>query len=169
MRTYSVLLALDVPHYGCLDIEAATDAEAIAKAMALDPGEVCTDPDWYWPTCRRIVHVEDPGGALIAQDVALDDYFLRHVSQLAPALCDEAPALLAVLERIAAIPLWGESIADPELRAAYVDAREYDGDDGFTPSCDTESEYMREAVETARNAIACYRERLALKSPTSCT
>ena len=34
MKTYSVLYAEDVPHYGTAEIEAENDAEAIAKAKA---------------------------------------------------------------------------------------------------------------------------------------
>lgn len=67
---------------------------------------------------------------------------------------DLAFELLAALRRIAAIPLWGESIADHNLRAEYLDTGEYDAAaDDFNPSCDTESTYLRDAVELARMAL----------------
>jgi hypothetical protein len=61
--------------------------------------------------------------------------------------------LRAALQEIAATPLWGEEIADATLRAAYQEAHEYD-EDGFAPSCDTESTMLRDAVELARAVLA---------------
>jgi hypothetical protein len=69
------------------------------------------------------------------------------------------------LTRIAAIPLWGEPIADDHLKAELLDAGEYDQErDEFEPSGDTESCYLRDAVEIARAALAEMRE-----SPTATT
>jgi hypothetical protein len=97
-KTYSVLFAQDVPHYGTAEIAAADDADALAKAKALDPGDLCTDPAWDDPVCRRIVHIEAPDGTIVAQDVALDGFFLRHAQNIEPHLCDVAPKLLEALE-----------------------------------------------------------------------
>lgn len=160
MKTYSILFAQDVPHYGTAEIVAADDADALAKAKALDPGEVCTDAAWDDPVCRRIVHIEDPSGKIIEQDIALDDFFLRHAQNIDPRLCDAAPALMAALESIAAIPLWGEQIENAELKAELTRRSEYEfyGDEElFTPSGDTESAQLRDAVETAREALATLR------------
>lgn len=160
MKTYSILVAQDVPHYGTAEIAAADDAEALAQAKALDPGDLCTDPAWDDPVCRRIVHIENPAGEIIAQDVALDGFFLRHAQNIEPQLCDASPVLKAALESIAAIPLWGERIENAELKAELAERGEYevDGDEEqFTPSGDTESSQLRDAVETAREALATLR------------
>lgn len=160
MTTYSILFAQDVPHYGTTEITAADDADALAQAKALDPGELCTDPAWDDALCRRIVHIEAPDSRIIAQDIALDDFFLRHAQNVEPRLCDAAPALKAALESIAAIPLWGERIENAELKAELAERGEYefDGDEEqFTPSGDTESSQLRDAVETAREALAALR------------
>jgi hypothetical protein len=61
--------------------------------------------------------------------------------------------LRAALQEIAATPLWGEDIADATLRENYREAHEYD-EDGFAPSCDTESTMLRDAVELARTVLA---------------
>lgn len=60
----------------------------------------------------------------------------------------------AALNLIAQIPLWGESIVNPALRQEYIESFEYDArDDSFNPSSDTESNYLRDAVEVARRAL----------------
>lgn len=160
MKTYSILFAQDVPHYGSTEIAAADDADAIAMAKALDPGELCTDAAWDDPVCRRIVHIEDPAGKIIAQDIALDDFFLRHAHNIEPHLCDAAAALKTALKAIAATPLWGERIEDPQLKADFVESGEYECDghgELFTPSADTESSQLRDAVEAARQTLAALR------------
>jgi hypothetical protein len=96
-KTYSILFAQDVPHYGTAEISAATDAGPITRAKELDPGELCTDPAWDDPVCQRIVYIEDPSGNTIAHDIALDGFFLRHAQNIEPHLCDAAPKLLEAL------------------------------------------------------------------------
>jgi len=160
MKTYSILFAQDVPHYGTAEIAAADDTDALAKASNLDLGELCTDPAWDDPVCRRIVHIEDPSGKIIEQDIPLDEVFLRHAQTIDPRLCDAAPALKAALESIAEIPLWGERIENTQLKTELAGRGEYevDGDEElFTPSGDTESAQLRDAVETAREALAALR------------
>jgi len=155
MKTYSILLAQDIPHYGAAEIDAADAALALERAEALDVSEIALDPDWENPVCLRIVHVVDEAGAEVAHDIALDGYVLHHVSEPRTALCDQAPALRAALEGIAETPLWGEPIADPALRADYIDSGEYDGKgEAFEPSADTESSLLQEVVEAARTALA---------------
>ena len=155
MKKYTALLAEDVPHYGTAEITAANHEEAIAAARLLDVSALCTDPDWSNSACRRIVHIEDPDGNIIAEGVALDSCFLRYGGEPARLLCDAAPKLRAALTRIAAIPLWGEPIADAQLKADLVSVSEYDRElDQFEPSCDTESSYLQDAVEIARAALA---------------
>jgi hypothetical protein len=155
MKTYTVLFAQDVPHYGSIDIEADDDAAAIALASAFDLDDVTLDPDWDNTSCRRIVHIEAPDGRLIAEAVALDNSFLRYGGDEDRRLCDAAPQLLEALKTIAAIPLWGESIPPGDERDAYAEHAEYDIEhDSFEPSCDTESTLLRDAVETARHTLA---------------
>jgi hypothetical protein len=49
----------------------------------------------------------------------------------------------------------GRSHAHDHLKAELLDAGEYDRElDQFEPCCDTESGYLREAVEAARTALA---------------
>jgi len=81
-------------------------------------------------------------------------------------LCHAAPRLLQVLMMIAAIPLWGEAIADDHLKAELLDAGEYDSElDQFEPCCDTESAYLRDAVEAARAALAEMRNTFVSRPP----
>jgi hypothetical protein len=78
----------------------------------------------------------------------------RNNQNIDPLLCDAAPKLLDALTRIAAIPLWGERIADEQLKADLLHAGEYDSDeDEFTPGCDTESSYLHDAVTIARAVL----------------
>jgi len=156
MKTYTVLLAEDVPHYGTAHITAASAAKALEAAHRLDTGDHCTDPDSSSAVCRRIVHIEaEEEGTIVAENIALDGCFLRYGGEPDRLLCDAAPRLLDALTRIAAIPLWGEPIADAQLKAELLDAGEYDRElNHFEPSCDTESCYLRDAVEIARAALA---------------
>jgi hypothetical protein len=58
------------------------------------------------------------------------------------------------LEEIASMTLWGEKIKDETLRKEALDAGEYDEDEGvYNPSADSECNMLRDAVETAREAI----------------
>ncbi len=65
---------------------------------------------------------------------------------------------IEALNLIAQTPLWGETIEDAALRAIYEEHGEY-GEDGFEPCCDTESDLLRDAVETARVALGLNFER----------
>ncbi|MCL5670812.1 MAG: hypothetical protein M1423_05870 [Acidobacteria bacterium] len=61
--------------------------------------------------------------------------------------------MLKAPETIAAIPLWGEPITNQILKDDFIYSGEYGGENEFNPSGDTESTYLREAVETAREAL----------------
>jgi len=156
MKTYTVLYAEDVPHYGTAEVEAGNDAEAIAKASAItdeDIGNTANDPDHCSTVCKRIVHIQDADGNDIARDLSLDAYTLIH-GEDKRRICETAPALLKALETIAAIPLWGEPIADQALKDEFIYSGEYDaGENEFNPSGDTESTYLHDAVQTAREAL----------------
>jgi hypothetical protein len=98
MKTYSILFAEDVPHYGVVELEAKDDAAALEAAKAYDLSEVTNDPEWENSVCRRIVHIEDPQGNTVSYDVPLDDYFLRHGGEKERLLCDAAAEMRDVLE-----------------------------------------------------------------------
>lgn len=103
MKTYSVLFAEDVPHYGSVEIEAENDAGALEAARGYDLSEVTTDPEWENSVCKRIVHIEDAEGNTIFHDVPLDNYALCLESEVAGMLealklCEDALAGLARLD-----------------------------------------------------------------------
>jgi hypothetical protein len=98
MKTYSVLFAEDVPHYGFAEIEAEDDVAALEAAKAYDFSSVLNDPEWENSVCKRIVHIEDPGGSTVHSDVPLDNYFLRRGNDRDRSLCDAAADMLQVLE-----------------------------------------------------------------------
>jgi hypothetical protein len=95
MKTYTVLYAEDVPHYGATEIEAENDAEAIAMAKAADFDT--DDPDWNNTVCKRIVHIEGPEG-IIAEDVPLNDWFLRQCGEDVHRKLEAAEAMFEALE-----------------------------------------------------------------------
>jgi hypothetical protein len=99
MKTYTAILAEDVPHYANVEIHAASDSDAIEAAKAYDRDELYFEPEWENTVCSRIVEItDDATGRSVALDLALDDYFLRNGGKAERALCEAAPELLAVLE-----------------------------------------------------------------------
>lgn len=98
MKTYSVLFAEDVPHYGVAEILAPDDAAALEAAEAYDLSEVTIDAEWENSACKRIVWIEDSEGHTIAEDVMLDECFLRYGSEKDRRLCDAAAEMLEALE-----------------------------------------------------------------------
>ena len=106
MKTYSVLYAEDVPHYGSMEIEAKNDAEAVAKARAIseeDLGNTTTDPDHGSTVCKRIVHIQDAAGNDVAHDVRLDSYSLELLTDEEINIRKHAKELLEALERVHAL------------------------------------------------------------------
>ena len=102
MKTYTILYAEDVPHYGTVEIEANNDAEAIAKAKAIsheDLGNTTIDPDHCNSVSKRIVHIQDAGGNDVAHDVRLDNYSLELVTDEDINIGNHAKELLEALER----------------------------------------------------------------------
>jgi hypothetical protein len=98
MKTYTVLYAEDVPHYGSTEIRAENDAAAIEAAKANEPAVLAIDPDHENGICKRIVHIEGEDGEILATDIALDDCFLRYGGQEERRLCEASPVLFAALE-----------------------------------------------------------------------
>lgn len=152
------MFAQDVPRYGSVEIDAVDDAEALAAAKAYDLSDVACDPDRKNSTCKRIVTIEDESGNVVAEDISLDNWFLYH-ALIDTVLCGAAPGFLAALRKISAIPLWGEPISDPGVKAELILSAEYDAKlEEFNPSADTESSNLREAVEHARAAVLLFPE-----------
>jgi hypothetical protein len=86
MRTYTVLLAHDVPHYGQMEIAATGDVEALAEARAHWERVQRDRDEEPWPLTEaqhdsavlaRIVEITDETGRQVAADVRLDTYLLR--------------------------------------------------------------------------------------------
>jgi hypothetical protein len=100
MKTYTILFAEDVPHYGTTEIQAENDAAALDAAKTYPLSEVTNDAEWENSACKRIVYIQDAEGNTIAEDVSLDDCFLRYGGDKEPALCDAAPELLAAAELV---------------------------------------------------------------------
>jgi hypothetical protein len=97
VKTYSVLFAEDVPHYGIAEIHAEDDAAALDAAKAYDLSDVTNDPEWENSACKRIVYIEDAEGKIIFCDVPLDDYVLSCGGEKERRLRDAAPELLDAL------------------------------------------------------------------------
>ena len=90
MKTYTVLYAEDVPHYGTREFEVADDTLAIERAKGITPealSNYTNDPEYNNSRCRRIVHIEGPEG-IIAEDIYLspDDSLQDSAHHLAQAL-----------------------------------------------------------------------------------
>ena len=106
VKTYSILFAQDVPHYGSVEIEAENVTAALNAAKAYDLSDVTNNPEWENSVCKRIVHIEDSDGNTVHHDIPLDDYFLRCGSEKDRLLCDAAPEMRKALE------LCGEVLSD---------------------------------------------------------
>jgi len=98
MKTYTVLFAEDVPCYGTAEIEAENDDAALEAAKAYDQGDVAKEPEWSYAGCLRIIHIEDPEGRLLYEDIHLDDWHFRHGGEKDRLLCDAAAEMLEALE-----------------------------------------------------------------------
>lgn len=99
MKTYTVLYAEDVPHYGQAEIE-ATDNDAAIEAARKGHANLdlyLYDADWDNTICKRIVHIEDQNGEIIAEDIPVDSYYLSH-GEPQRRLCEAAAAMLEALE-----------------------------------------------------------------------
>ena len=111
MKTYIVLYAEDVPHYGTREFDAADDTLAIERARAITPGAMSNytnDPDYNNTRCRRIVHIEGPDG-IIAEDIYLGPDDILHDS--AHHL---AQALELAIRAMNTVPSFDTGITNPE-------------------------------------------------------
>jgi hypothetical protein len=64
MKTYFVLFAEDVPHYGMAHIRAKNDVAALETARTYPLSEVTNDAEWENSACKRIVYIQDAEGTL---------------------------------------------------------------------------------------------------------
>jgi len=100
VSNFTVVYAVNVPHYGRTQIEAPTAAEAIATAKHRDPAEICTECDRSSAACARIVSIIDEDGRSVAEGVTLDGAFMCYGGRPAWLLCEASPALLESLHRM---------------------------------------------------------------------
>lgn len=127
MKSYTVLYAEDVPHYGIAEIEAADDGQALTAARADDFACVVLEPEWCNAFCRRIVEIVDEDGQVIAEDIALDGCFVRYGGEPDRRLCDMAPELLEALREAGAFDwvhnaaITGDIVALRRLCLQYAD------------------------------------------------
>jgi len=111
MPHYDILYAEDVPHYGTTLIAADTPEEAVRIAREHDYDMLVTEPEWASATCRRIVSIHDESGDAVAEDIALDECFLRYGGDADRRRCEAAGAMLAELEAV--IPLLEDRLPPP--------------------------------------------------------
>ena len=122
MKTYTVLYAEDVPHYALGEVEARGPKDAIAKARKLDTETFTAyDPDWSGAICKRIVHIEDQNGEIIAEDIPLDSYYLSH-GEPQRRLCEAAAAMLEALDAVDTL-IRKHGIGDRDIESEPVVAK----------------------------------------------
>jgi hypothetical protein len=109
MKTYTVLFAQDVPHYGSVEITATGDVEALAKAMV--HWERVQRDEEPWPlneaqhesaVLDRIVEItDDETGRQVAADIRLDTFLLTVApTDLSVSLIKNATPMHGALEKI---------------------------------------------------------------------
>jgi hypothetical protein len=150
MKTYTVLFAEDVPHYGVAEITAESQSAALDAAKAYKISEVTNDPEWENSSCKRIVWMEGPDGNTVVEDVALDDCHLRYGGEKERLLCNAAPTLLKTLEE-----------CEAEL-SGIVEMMGYEGDLAVTALDGSQIQRayddLRKVAINVREAISTARE-----------
>jgi|CZKX01.1.fsa_nt_gi hypothetical protein len=116
MKTYTILYAEDVPHYGTREIEAADDHAAVevAKNAHADGSLDLYDPDWNNTVCKRIVTITDGRGDVVAEDISLDSYRLEYGTDEEHAISENAKNLLDTLEFVAGHALMARTNYGPD-------------------------------------------------------
>jgi hypothetical protein len=102
MKKYEITYAQDIPHYGTVELEAASDGEIVAAAKAYwstTENDPVDDPDWNNPVRKRIVVIRDEAGNEVANDVRCDSYDIAHGSDEDLRIREHAKDLLEALER----------------------------------------------------------------------
>ena len=123
MKTYTVLYAEDVPHYGQAEIEATDNDAAIeaARKVHAEGSLDLYDADWDNAICKRIVHIEDQDGEIIAEDIPLDSYYLSH-GEPQRRLCEAAAAMLEALDAVDTL-IRKHGISDRDIESEPVVAK----------------------------------------------
>jgi hypothetical protein len=108
MKTYTVLFAQDVPHFGSVEIAATGDEDALAKTRV--HWERAQRGEEPWPLTEaqhdsavlaRIVEIIDETGRQVAADIRLDTYLLSVApTDLCVKLIENASRMHAALEVI---------------------------------------------------------------------
>jgi hypothetical protein len=82
MKTYTILFAQDIPHYGSVEIEAENDEAIIFKAKvywrSVESGDEpwpLTEPDHDSAILTRIVQITDDHGSEVTTDISLDENY----------------------------------------------------------------------------------------------
>lgn len=109
MKTYTVLFAQDVPHYGQVEIAATGDDDALARARAYWKRVQRGKEPWPLYDAQhdsaildRIVEIiDDESGRQVAADIRLDTYHLTIApTELSVRLIKNATPMHAALEEI---------------------------------------------------------------------
>jgi hypothetical protein len=138
VKTYTIIFAEDVPHYGSVEIAAANDADAVVQATAYwnraknsqEPWPL-DDAEYGSAILERIIEITDSDERPVANDIRLDSYYLATArTERHARLIDNAAYMAEVLKRIAA-----------------CDIDQLDTNDA-------EHDALCDAVETARAVIA---------------
>ena len=153
MKAYSVLYAEEVPHYGVAEIEAKDDAAALEVAKAYDFSDVALDAEREYSGCRRIIHIEDPNGNILHEDVPLDDWSIRYGDEKEQRLWDAAPQLLKALRNCERAIQEAADIMRDEDGLPVVALTGIELDRAYTTLCGVMVE-VHQAIAAARGAAA---------------
>ena len=127
MRTYTILFAQDIPHYGSVEIEAKNDADALRRAkkywrdvkIGAETWPL-NDAQYDSAVSARIVLIYDEAGEReMAHDVRLDDYILVQARTARDErTLDNAKAIFEALE---SVMRWWAHTDDDEMPARLFD------------------------------------------------
>lgn len=107
-KTYSILFAQDVPHYGFVEIEAKDDAQALRRAKqywrdvqsGAEPWPL-DDAQYDSATSARICTIYDDADREVTCDVRLDEYMLmRARTARDERTFDNAHSLFSALDAV---------------------------------------------------------------------
>jgi hypothetical protein len=108
MKTYTVLFAHDVPHYGSVEVNATGDVDALAKAKVHWERVQRDEEPWPFTEAQhdsavlaRIVEITDEAGRQVVTDLRLDTYLLSVApTDLSAKLIENASHMHAALLEI---------------------------------------------------------------------